>query len=323
VRRWQREGMPKGMPYQDYFGIDKVESISGDITPQYEAKTIEETDTYTIYTTSWGVTMKSFKEEDSSPEFLDFTIKDASVWHETKKRIAMDESRLNLDYYKKHYPAWVADGRYIEAGFWFGFDVTHSWMCGTETVLIAMALEPEWVKDIIRTCLNQNIALFDLYWDMGYRFDAISWCDDMGYKGTSFFSAEAYRDIVQPFQKQAVDWAHNKGLYARLHSCGNINNLLPDILATGIDCLNPIEVKAGMDPLAIKRQYGSQLALHGGINAVLWDDREAVIAEIKRCVPPLKENGGYIFASDHSIPNTVSLSTMEAVISAVKEAGAY
>lgn len=60
-----------------------------------------------------------------------------------------------------------------------------------------------------------------------------------------------------------------------------------------------------------------------GINAVLWDDPDAIIAEIDRLVPKLKEGGGYIFSSDHSIPNTVSLSAMEKIVARVKEKGSY
>ena len=63
--------------------------------------------------------------------------------------------------------------------------------------------------------------------------------------------------------------------------------------------------------------------LHGGINAVLWDDADAVIAEIDRVVPILKENGGYIFSSDHSIPNTVTLENFRKIVQEVKRIGAY
>ena len=78
-----------------------------------------------------------------------------------------------------------------------------------------------------------------------------------------------------------------------------------------------------MDPLALKARYGDKLTLHGGINAVLWNDPDAIISEIDRLVPKLKEGGGYIFSSDHSIPNTVSLSTMEKIVARVKEKGSY
>ena len=128
---------------------------------------------------------------------------------------------------------------------------------------------------------------------------------------------------MQPFHKKACDWAHGKGIYAHLHSCGNINALIPDIIDAGVDALNPLEVKAGMDAIALKRQYGDALVLHGGINAVLWSDQHQIVDEINRLVPILKENGGYIFSSDHSIPNDVSLENFQEIVSAVKKAGQY
>ena len=96
-----------------------------------------------------------------------------------------------------------------------------------------------------------------------------------------------------------------------------------DLVEIGIDCLNPLEVKAGMEPLTLKKKYGDKLTLHGGINAVLWDDREAIVGEIERTVPVLKENGGYIFSSDHSIPNSVSLENFTAILNEVKRMGRY
>jgi len=124
-------------------------------------------------------------------------------------------------------------------------------------------------------------------------------------------------------QKRAIDWAHEHGMFAHLHSCGNIMTRIDDLVEIGLDALNPLEVKAGMEPLTLKERYGDRLALHGGINAVLWDDKEAILAEIRRCIPALKQNGGYIFSSDHSIPNTVTLDTFRAIVEDVKRLGAF
>jgi uroporphyrinogen decarboxylase len=124
-------------------------------------------------------------------------------------------------------------------------------------------------------------------------------------------------------QKRAIEWAHAKGIKARLHSCGDIKKFVPELIEIGLDGLNPLEVKAGVDPVAMKQAYGDKLLLHGGVNAVLWDDAEAIIAEIANVVPKLKENGGYIFASDHSIPSSVSLRNFTEIIGAAKKYGAY
>ena len=99
--------------------------------------------------------------------------------------------------------------------------------------------------------------------------------------------------------------------------------LVPELVEIGIDALNPLEVKAGMDALALKERFGDRLVLHGGVNAVLWDDKEAIVAEIERVVPALKENGGYIFSSDHSIPNSVSADNFREIVAAAKRAGSY
>ena len=323
ISRWKREGMPADADWRDFFGVDKVECVGADISPRFETRVIEETDRYVISTTPWGVTLKTFKEEDSTPEFLDFRVTTPEAWEEAKARMAFSPDRVNLEHLRHHYDGWIADGRWIQAGFWFGFDVTHSWMSGTETILIAMLEQPEWVQDMFNPYLDSCIACFDYMWDAGFHFDEISWPDDMGYKGTPFFSNDVYRRLLQPVHRRAVEWAHSKGIYAHLHSCGDIMPLIPDILETGIDSLNPLEVKAGMDVLGLKRDYGDRLVLHGGINAVLWDDRDAIVAEIDRLVPVLKQGGGYIFSSDHSIPNSVSLENFRAIVAEVKRAGAY
>lgn len=323
IARWEREGMPKGMDWRDYFDTDKVSTISVDITPRYEEKVLEETEDYRIVTSEWGVTMKQFKEQDSTPEFLDFTVITPEAWEKAKARMTVSKDRIDWKRLEQDYAKWQQEGHWIEGMFWFGFDVTHSWTVGTETMLIAMIEEPEWVEDMFDTYLDRSIQHFNMIWDAGYRFDSIFWYDDMGYKNTPFFSNEMYRSLLQKYHKKAVAWAHDHGIYARLHSCGDIMPLLPDIMDTGIDALNPIEIKAGMDVFKIKKDYGDRLVLHGGINAVLWDDKEAIVEAIRQAVPVLKENGGYIFASDHSIPNSVSLENMRSIINTVKEAGKY
>lgn len=322
LRRWRREGMPEGADWCDYFGADKVAEISVDITPRYPVETLEETDTYYIATSPWGVTMKHFKE-DSTPEFLDYTVTTQEEWEKAKARMTLSDDRIPWDMLKENYGKWRAEGRWIRAIFWFGFDVTHSWMMGTENVLVAMLEEPELVEDMFDTYLSRCETLFSRVWDAGYHFDELFWYDDMGYKGTTFFSPNLYRSILQPYHKRAVDWAHAHGIYAQLHSCGDVMTLLPDIVATGVDALNPLEVKAGMDAVQVKREYGDRLLLRGGINAVLWNDTEAILREIREKIPILKENGGYIFASDHSIPNSVSLENMRRIMEEIRRIGKY
>jgi len=78
-----------------------------------------------------------------------------------------------------------------------------------------------------------------------------------------------------------------------------------------------------MDPIALKKKFGDKLLLHGGINAVLWDKPDQIEAEMRRTVPVLKRNGGYIFSSDHSVPSSVSLEDFRRITDLAKRLGAY
>ena len=323
IRRWRNEGMPAGMDWQEFFDVDIVDTIGVNVSPRYEQTVVEETDAYIIRKTEYGVTLKNFKTEDSTPEFIDFTIVNPDAWQDAKARMTPTPDRLNIPEIKKRYEALRAKGAWINSLFWFGFDVTHSWAVGTETLLIAMLEEPEWVTDMFDTYLNMSIKLWDMLWDEGVRTDAIFWYDDMGYKQNQFFSLAKYKELLAPYHKRAIDWAHNHGIYAHLHSCGDIRPIVPVLVDMGLDALNPLEVKAGMDPILLKKQFGDKLVFHGGLNAVLWDNPEAVYAEMDKLIPVMKENGGFIFSSDHSIPNSVSLSDFQGIIARAKALGKY
>ncbi|HEY3281025.1 MAG TPA: uroporphyrinogen decarboxylase family protein [Armatimonadota bacterium] len=323
VERWRREGMTEGMSFVDYFGLDHVAGIGVDISPRYPVAVLEETDEYRVHTTAYGATLKDWSHAGGVPEFLDFTIKDRDSWAEAKQRMTPTRDRVPWDWLRENYPKWREQGAWIQAGFWFGFDVTHSWTVGTERVLVALVEDPEWLSDIFNHFLDMNLALFDMVWDEGYHFDSIMWPDDMGYKHSQFFSLRTYRQVVKPVHKRAVDWAHAKGIKAHLHSCGDVNPFVPEFVEIGIDALNPLEVKAGMDPIRLKQTYGKDLVLHGGVNAVLWDDPDAIEAEMRRVMPVLKQNGGYIFSSDHSVPSSVSLEDFRHIVNLAKELGSY
>ena len=323
VERWHREGMPEGTNFVDYFDLDHVARIGTDTSPRFEAKTVEETDDYIIHTTPWGAKLKNWKHEASTPEFLDFTIVDRESWETAKQRMTPSADRIDWNKLKKQYPQWRKKGRWIQAGLWFGFDITHSWIVGTERLLFALMEDPDWCRDMFEHQLEVNLALLDMVWDAGYTFDCITWPDDMGYKGTQFFSVDMYRELLKPFHKRAVEWAHAKGVKAHLHSCGDVNPFVREFVDIGLDALNPLEVKAGMDPVQLKKDYGDKLVLHGGINAVLWNHPEQIREEIKKVVPVVKENGGYIFSSDHSVPSSVSLADFRDIVALEKKLGSY
>ncbi len=314
LRRWHNEGLPMNVDWRDYFGFDKIVRISTDNSPRFPKRILEENEKYRIITTSWGQTQRVFRELDSTPEILNCYYDSPEKWQEAKENMLIDDNaRIPWDYLKTNYAQWKSEGRFLQLELWFGFDVTHSHMVGTENVLMGFYDDPEWIKDMFDTYLTVSLRLAQKILDAGYEFDGIFWYDDMGYKMSPFFSSKVYRELLMPYHKRAIDWAHERGLVAELHSCGYIEPLLPDVVGLGIDILNPLEVKAGMDPFRLKQAYGDKLTFRGGINAQIWDKPELVKAEMEQIIPKMLEGGGYIFASDHSIPNSVSFEQMRMI----------
>jgi uroporphyrinogen decarboxylase len=323
IERWHSEGLPKDIPWEQYFELDRVRMLWIDNSPRFEQKVLEENEEWKIVTTKWGATIRQFKHRGGVPEYLDFTVKDRESWEKAKECMQPDSNRIDWASFAQNYPKWRADGAWIEAGFWFGFDVTHSHFIGTENALMAMYDDPEWLVEIYNRMLDLNITLYEQAWQAGYTFDAIRWPDDMGYKGTQFFSLDMYRKWLKPVHARAAAWAKAKGCKVCLHSCGDVNPFVQDLIDIGFDLLNPLEVKAGMNPRHLKETFGEKLVFHGGLNAVLYDDMDKMEAEMRRVVPVMKKNGGYWLSTDHSVPDSVSLTQFKRFVEIAKDVGRY
>jgi len=316
--------MPANMDFREYFGLDRIETILPDCSPREQHKIIEDTPEYTVFSERWGCTLKYLKDPKAEmPLFLDYPAKTAADWAVMKEKMTFSRDRIPFDMLAQNYKNWRENGSWIQAQVEVGFNVVSAFYTGIDNFLVALIEEPEWCADMINHGLELNLMFLDAIWDAGYEFDSVFWCDDMGYKGCAFFSADMYREFLKPAHKKLTDWAHSKKIKAHLHSCGNVMKLVPEFINLGIDGLNPLEIKAGMDPLALKKEYGDRLLLHGGINAMLWPDFDAIEAEIKKLLPVLMQNGGYIFSSDHSVPCDVSLDNFKKITELAKNLGRY
>jgi len=192
-------------------------------------------------------------------------------------------------------------------------------------MLMGMALDPDWVKDMVDTYSRLTIELQEiLFAEEGYP-DGIWYYEDMGFKERPFMSPAMYKEIIQPGHKRTIDYAHSHNLPVIMHSCGMVEKLLPGMLEAGIDCLQVIEVKAGMDLLKLYKYYGDRLSFMGGIDVrVLYtNDKKKIDVELESKIPTVMKNYGYVLHSDHSIPNTVDLETYQYFVKKGLELGTY
>jgi len=147
---------------------------------------------------------------------------------------------------------------------------------------------------------------------------------DVAYRKDVFFSPVYWRKYFKPGVKAIVDECHAHGLPVIYHGCGNVRRIFSDFIEAGVDAYNPLEFKAGMDVIELRRQYGHQIAFCGNMDVLTWAHAED--DELKRVVLTklnAAKGGGYIFQSDHSVPTNVSAHNYEYVVNLVHEYGKY
>jgi len=145
------------------------------------------------------------------------------------------------------------------------------------------------------------------------------------YRDAIFFSPRHFERQLHPIFARLFWFFHSKGLPVILHCDGRVWDLISYFIEEGLDCLEPLEVKAGMDLISLKRQYGDKLALMEGIDvrAMAADDPKLIEEEIRTKFQVAKDGGGYIYHSDHSVTDNVSYDQCCRVVELVHRYGTY
>jgi uroporphyrinogen decarboxylase len=196
---------------------------------------------------------------------------------------------------------------------------------GPENVLIKMAEDParmekftERVGDFLVGIVKGQLAAAAGKLTGFYIFG------DVAYRNGMMFSPKYWRQVYKPQLTRICDAIHAAGLKAIYHGCGNASAIYEDIIESGVDCYNPLEAKAGLDVVELKRKYGNRWAFNGNIDAMILgtNDREKVRREVLRKLNAAK-GGGYIIQSDHSVPGDVEAATYDYFVKLVREYGKY
>jgi len=324
IRRWRTEGLPEGVAPADYFNYE-IATVSFDGTLRLEPELVEETDDYVIRRDASGTLTKNWKNQASTPEFIDFLLKDRAIWDEHKERFQPARDRVDWEKMREQVRVAREKGKFLCLGGSFGFQLIFSRMVGPEKTMYVMADDPEWAKEMFDAVANMTIGMAEIILDEGIEVDAGHFSDDLGYRNGTFFSPRMYRELIFPAHKRICDFMKGRGLPVILHCCGNASEIVPDLIEAGIVGLNPLEVKAGMDLLEMKKKYGDVLTLIGGIDVRTWarGDLKEIEEEIRLKVSAAKQGGGYIFHSDHSIPDNVSFAAYEKAVECAMKYGSY
>jgi uroporphyrinogen decarboxylase len=322
VKRWHKEGLPENISPEEYFGYE-LKGFGPDTSFQLPEEVIEETEEYKIVKNSFGAIVKNWKEKTSTPELIDFTVNDRKKWEELKPLTAWNEKRVNWEKALEDYKKEREKGKFIYFSGVLGYDKTQG-IVGPERLLISMIDDPEWVKDMFNVSAEMLICGCEEMLGRGFEFDGAFLCDDLGYRNATMFSPKIYKELLFPAHKKINDFMKSKKIPTILHSCGRVLEIVPLLIEAGWNCLQPLEVKAGMDLIKLKKDFGDVLSFMGGIDVRCMKEREEVIEEeIKTKITFAKKGGGYIYSSDHSVPDDISFENYKKVISLVLKYGKY
>jgi len=323
VRRWRKEGLSEDESPDDYFGYELV-GQGADRSMRLPTETLEETDEYKVVRDSNGAVIRDWKGKTSTPECRSFLITNRDIWNAHKHLMEGDDYRVNWASGLANNKRWRLEGKFIYYDSSAGYDYMQH-LTGTENLLMALITDPEWAADMFMTSAEVAVDMGRRMMKGGFQFDAAFTNDDLGYRNGLLFSPRIYKELLAPAHKLICDYFHSQNLPVLLHSCGNVKALIPLLIESGFDCLQPLEVKAGMDLIELKKKYGDKLAFMGGIDVrkMALDDPGPIEEEIRTKFAVAKKGGGYIYHSDHSVPDDVSFQSYCRVMELVRKYGEY
>jgi uroporphyrinogen decarboxylase len=195
---------------------------------------------------------------------------------------------------------------------------------GMEGMFTDVLLEPDEVRRFLDRLLEFEISLGLQQIRMGVDFMYVG--GDIAYDKGMFMSPEVWRDLFKPFVKTLCRElrAAKPDIKFIYHNCGNASAVFEDLIECGLDAIQPLEVKAGLDVVALKRKYGRRVAFVGNLDAqrVLPGERALIRKTVLRNLNAAK-GGGYIPMSDHSVPPTVSPQSFDYYVSLLRTHGRY
>ncbi len=340
IQRWKEElDLPDDANPYYHYDMDWIVTVPNMDPLIRPFETIKEDDEEVIVKTGFGSIMrKKFRfpmpesvgwETDTLEKLETFAFDDP----DDRRRFyeAGDNHIAGVgDGFERNSPAWIETVKKLRPDFAvFGSMAECSEyltrMIGQENTMLWIGMEPERMGNAINRigqfcldCLKAQIRAG------GDLLDGMVIWGDVAYKNSLFFSPNYWRKYFRPWVEAMVRESHDHGLPVIYHGCGNVSLILDDFIEMGVDSFNPLEAKAGLDCVELRRRFGHRLGFCGNSDIQVWEtgDRERIREEVLRKLNAAK-GGGLIFQSDHSVTSGVSGHTYDYIVDLVREYGTY
>jgi uroporphyrinogen decarboxylase len=189
---------------------------------------------------------------------------------------------------------------------------------GMEQFLMDLVMQPEIPQTIMTRLTDLYVENTRRVLDIaGDRLDMVYFYDDVATQKSLLISKDMWSEFIRPHHTRIIEVAQQYNVPVMYHSDGAMRDLLPELIELGVDVMNPIQADAaGMEPAALKRDFGDRLGFHGGIDIIETLPRgtvEDVRQEVSDRIRVLGKDGGYVMASSHHIQSDTPLENVLAM----------
>jgi hypothetical protein len=206
-----------------------------------------------------------------------------------------------------------------------------AWVGSIPDFLMLMLAEKAYVKDLFTVRTEVAIEnLEKLKAHLGDSVDIIGMeGNDFGAQNAELVSPELFEELCIPFFREQNDWVHrNTAWKTWYHCCGSITRILPMLIDSGVDAINPVQTSAaGMDPAWLKERFGGSVVFWGGgvdtQRTLPFASPEEVAAEVRERIRILAPGGGFVFNPIHNIQQGTPPENIAAAYEAARAAGVY
>ena len=312
---WHEQGLPKEIDSNEkgdfFFGFEVLHSVGGHtgLIPSFEPTVIEETETTRIVVASDGVTYQESKVGSSIPHYIKFPIESRADWEEFKERLKIDDPKRVIPNVQERVDAANASDKAVSLGVGSLFGWIRNWM-GFEGLAMMTIDDPELVEEMVSHLADLILAQVEPFLQAGLKFENAHYWEDIAFKNGPMVSPKFFNETVIPHYKRMTDRIKEAGCDVVSLDCdGNVMPLVKPWLDGGVNTMFPIEIRGGSDPHEMRRLYGHDVLLSGGMDKIaLIEGKETTLAYLKS-VEPLLRDGGFILHVDHRVPPDVTYDT--------------
>ena len=227
---------------------------------------------------------------------------------------------------------WVEEGEYYitstTAASGLMIDIC-PYLRGFEEFFTDLYINEEFAHKLIGKVTDVITELYCYYLEpIGKHLGWVEFSSDHGMQDRALISKELYRKFFKkPYARlfREVKKAA-PGAKIWMHSCGSVRELIPDFIDMGVDILNALQPRAaGMDSFELKREFGSEIVFHGGldIQGGITGSLDEAVEEAEKRIDAFAPGGGYIFAPSNHYMEDVPMENFFAVNETARKYGTY